>query len=120
MENKAFQGVTPRTGFWLLLVQDVEGCDYTIGCGMLAHPLAASTVMAAREEAAAFLMDSDGNLIGDRENPLSHAVLVMAHEELPLDELKSKYRAKRAADAAAEQRAKDLADLERLKRKLER
>lgn len=41
----------PTTSFALLLRQEGEGCDYTIGCGLKVVPLNETTVEAARVEA---------------------------------------------------------------------
>lgn len=111
--NRAFR-VPNGTKYMVILVQDGEGCDYTIGCGVKVEPLKARTVEDARAEAQRTIM-SDGYL--EREDAVYKAVLVTDHEDLPVESWKAGMKAIREAEEAEEQRAKELSELERLKRK---
>jgi hypothetical protein len=113
--NRAFREVTPATKFWLLLVQQGEGCDYTVGCGVAAHALRAQDVETARVEAKAHM--AYGSYL-DGHHTLEHVVLVKDCEFLPLSIWKSEKAAKTARDVAEAQRARDEAEFEALKRKL--
>jgi hypothetical protein len=124
-ENRAFRGMKPTTKFWMLMVQNGEGCDYTIGCGLCAEPLKAQTIEEARKEAEDFFTarDEDGWENSHHVNPksesaLEHVVLVTASEFLPLEKWQEEYLAYRAKKDAEEQRKKDEAELERLQKKL--
>lgn len=111
--NRAFS-VPNGTKYMVILVQDGDGCDYTIGCGVKVKPLKARTVEDARAEAQHTIM-SDGSL--EREDAIYKAVLVTSHEDLPVESWKAGMKALRDAEEAEEQKAKELAELERLRAK---
>lgn len=119
MSNRAFN-VLPGTRYLLLLVQNQEGCDYTIGCGMKALPLEAQTVEGARTEAKGIITKSsddggDGYLSDYID--LSEALLITAREYLPIGTWRAELKAQEQAATAKEQELKELAELERLKAK---
>jgi hypothetical protein len=128
-ENRAFRGINPTTKFWLLLVQEGEGCDYTVGCGMRAQPLKAQTIEEARVEAREFFHGPPGDdyeeawenahyIDPKSESALARAVLITGSEFLPLDTWRRDYMADCAKREAEEQRMRDEAEFERLKRRL--
>jgi len=111
--NRAFC-VPEGTKYMVIMVQNGEGCDYTIGCGVKVEPLKARTVEDARAEAQR-IITLDGYL--ERDGAVYKAVLVTAHEDLPVESWKAGLKAVREAEEAEEQRGRELAELERLKAK---
>jgi len=85
--NKISQGK-----YGLLLKQEGEGCDYSIGCGMTLLLLKAPEKYAARDEAFAILMDENhvDHLIFDNDKDdnngptLESAYVVELDHELPI------------------------------------
>jgi hypothetical protein len=115
MDNRAFR-VPESTKFMVILVQEGEGCDYTIGCGVRVVPLRAATVEDARVEAER-MIHRDGYL--DREGSVEKAVLVTAHEYLPVVTWKANKLLVEKSRVESQERQRELAELERLKKKYE-
>ena len=117
-------------GRWLLLLeQEEEGCDYSIGCGMTTHELGAAPGdgAAALREAEGFIRGGDA---GDDEDDceswlgevgqggtLASALLIEVHSELPLGRWRSVREEKRARERALKKEAEERAELERLQAK---
>lgn len=111
------RGPLQTTGYALLLRQNGEGCDYTIGCGLRVHPLHATTVEAARAEAIALFKDDEYRL-DQRDVPtdvgaysITEATIIRIEgsvvEEVRtwMAEQKAAEERKRAAKAEAEERS---------------
>lgn len=112
--------------FALVLKQNGEGCDYTIGCGMTMMALQSTTLdealCEAKEELVGTIQEPSGRLVETdcRNSPqpaLKYATLVQVVEDLPLKEW---YETVVLWDAEKEQKkqeAKERAEFERLKNK---
>ena len=118
MDNKDFRGISPNTRYWMLLVEEGEGCGHTIGCGLRAHPLRATTRDEAEKEARDEADDYFGCLSENPSHEISRVVLITACEFLPLAQWRADKTNERTQERAREQEARDLAELKRLQRKL--
>jgi len=101
--------------FILIMEQDGEGCDYTIGCGKQFETIEADTVEEAKAKVPEIL-DYYGCLSCD-EKELEKLILTSNPIELPYEEW---LQARQDKEAAEEQRAvdaKEKAEYERLKAK---
>jgi len=104
---------------WLLLMsEEGEGCDYTIGCGVAYEMIEAES----REEAlevAREKLDDRSLLDPDGERQLEVAYLLPADGDIvvPSDEWIAERQAKKDIAKKAEVEAQEMAELERLKSK---
>ena len=75
-----------HTSFRLVMIQEGEGCDYTIGCGIRVEPLLAASTSEALTEAERKIKGGDeGSQMLEGEYALSRAFVVSAYIDLPLD-----------------------------------
>lgn len=100
--------------FYAILVQEGEGCDYTISCGTKAIKLKGST----KDECAQELVDLIKDEYSHDERRLESAKLVELRETIDLGGLYGALEAEEARRNAEQQRKKDEAAYEALARKL--
>lgn len=100
--------------FYVLLVGEGEGCDYTIGCNKTFRKLEASTWQTAREEVA--------DICADCEEPSIAKATILAVTEcqdFDIATWKADHRRRKEEEKKKEERARKKAMLEQLKAELE-
>jgi hypothetical protein len=112
--------------FAIVLKQDGEGCDYTIGCGMTMMSLESKTLAEALCEAKRYFVGtihepSHALMLFDRPNPpqpdLKYAKLVQVVEDLPIQEWYDTVVSWDEEKERGAAEAKERAEFERLKGK---
>lgn len=113
------------TVYYLYLKGTSEGCDYTLGCNELLHRLDASTAQDAYDKALE-LLTGDMAYFGDQVEPrtrpydefeVAHAMIMIAINNIPLEELRADARATYAAQCVRDKEERERADLARLQKK---
>jgi len=106
-----------------LIVNQGQGCDYTIGCGIADWDIVAVDAEAAREQAVAMLRE---HYLGEEtpeyyrwndEQDLVSATLVGVVEELPLESMRSLWHAEMVQAERGKKEAAEREQLAKLKAK---
>lgn len=107
---------------WRIVMVQNGGCDYTIGCGVAFQELAAKTKEEAIEEAKEFFFNKGHHYIApNSEQEIFSAFLVEDHgDSLPIKQWKKEYSSREQELRQKRIEAKELAELERLKKKYEK
>ena len=105
---------------WQIVMIQSGGCNYTIGCGLAFVNLGCETLEEAIEEAKKFFLDDENidYLDPNSERFLKNAYLIQYdNDTLPLAEWRFEAQKLKAEQIKKREEAKELAELERLKRK---
>ena len=95
------------------------GCDYTIGCGIAAHPLDALNIEDARNRIVKQLLEEENDDVVDSLTQIEIYELGSGRIVLTPDSWEAERQQKKADDAKARLEAQERAEYERLKKKYE-
>lgn len=104
---------------WFIVMQQNGGCDYSIGCGIKIIRISGNSLEEATIAAKNFFLSEDGSYyLTSDESKISEACLVESNdEELPIHQWRGELNARKIEKEKKLQEAKELAELERLKKK---
>ncbi len=107
---------------WRILMEQDGGCDYTIGCGIALIDLEAQTLEEATEEAEEFFMHEDNQhyLMSDDRRIAKASLIQDDNDFLPILSWKTRLEYRQGQEESIRQEKKELAELERLKKKYEK
>ncbi len=105
---------------FVLILEEDNGCDYTIGCGIAMLKVSASNIDEAIENAfptVAHNYGDPGNGFINEDITLITLLAISDSKILDLDQYRSDYKAGLAKETISSIEAQERAELERLKRK---